>query len=107
MKPPLDPLWMVLVLDKEKKSIVVAAFDPSREKAEAAAREREAPDTPMISLNVLGNPDTFRNRLSLWLAENDIVGTENTETMREIAKSMKEMMDSIEKPRKRKNRPLR
>lgn len=107
MKTPLDPLWMVLVLDKANKKIEIAAFDPSKEKAEASAREREAPDVPLISLNILGNPDTFRNRLSLWLAENEIVGKENTDTLREIAKCMKEMMDSMEKPRKRKNRPLR
>jgi hypothetical protein len=107
VKPPLDPLWMVLVLDKANKKIEIAAFDPSREKAEASARELEAPDVPMISLNILGNPDAFRNRLSLWLAENEIVGKDNTDTMREIAKCMKEMMKSFDKPGKLKNRPLR
>jgi hypothetical protein len=107
MKPPLEPLWMVLVLDKAKKSIIVAAFDMSREKAEASARERETADAPMICLNVTGDSKVFANQLSLWLADNDIVGKENTETMRGIAVSMKEMMKSLDKPRKRRNRPLR
>lgn len=79
----------------------------SREKAEASARELEAPDLPLISLNVTGNPDTFRNRLCLWLAENDIVGKDNTDTMREIAKNMREMMASLDDKPKHKNRPLR
>jgi hypothetical protein len=107
MEHLLDPFWIVLVLDKAKATITVAACDLSRETAEANARERESPDAPMISLNVTGNPDTFRNRLSLWLAENEIVGTENTETMRSIAASMKQMINSIDKQSKRKNRPLR
>lgn len=107
-KDKIDDLWMVLLLDKEKKTITVAAFDMDKQKAEASARERENPDAPMVCLNVTGNPDAFTSQLSLWLADNDIVGTENTETMRSIAKSMKEMMNSIERKHKPRNRrPLR
>lgn len=106
MEPKFDALWMVLVLDKEKKTITVAAFDMSREKAEASARDRENPGAPMISLNIF-DAKSFTNRLSVWLAENDIVGTENTETMRGIVASMKDMMKKIDKRHKRRKRPLR
>jgi hypothetical protein len=108
METKLDPFWMALVLDKVAKTVTVAAFDPSKEKAEASAREREKPDAPMVCVNVTGDPKAFASKLSLWLAENDIVGAENAETIRSIASGLKKMMDETDRPKqKRSGRPLR
>jgi hypothetical protein len=99
-KPKLDPFWMALVLDKAAESLTVAAFDLSKETAERHARERVSPDAPVLCVNIVGGAGAMINQISLWLAEHDIVGAENTEIVREIAKGLKEVMAESLRDRK-------
>ena len=96
-KPKLSPLWMALVLDKVAESLTVAAFDSSKEAAERNARERGSPDAPVLCVNIVGGAGVLINQISLWLAEHDIVGLENTQLVREIAKSLKETLADLDK----------
>ena len=108
MQPKFDPFWMALVLDKAAQTVTVAAFDMSKEKAEASAREREAPDAPIVCVNVTGDPKKMASDIGLWLAENDIVGAENTETIRSIASGLQKMLEEMDRPKKKRSgRPLR
>ncbi len=101
METKFDPFWMALVLEKETQTITIAAFAMSKEKAEASARERVSADASLLCVDVLAGGNSLGRNISLWLAENDIVGTENTETVRGIAAEIKKMLDSMRKPKKR------
>lgn len=101
MEPRLEPFWMALVLEKETEILTVAAFDLCKEKAESSARERVARDAAVLYINVLGGAEQFAGKISLWLAENDIVGADNTKLVREIASGLKKMIDKMTKPKKR------
>lgn len=105
-KPPkLPPLWMGLVLDKPAQTLHVAAFNESKEGAEKSAREQFPEEMPVVCVNIVGGAGAMINRISLWLAENDIVGVENTDLVRKIAKSLKETLEDIERESKERPRP--
>lgn len=101
MDDRIGPFWMALVLNKAEQQITVAAFNLSKEKAEASARERESPDAPLLCVNVTGDPNTMAGQISVWLAENDIVGAENAETVRGIASGLQDMLKDMRKRNKK------
>lgn len=97
----IGPFWMAFVLNKADEQITVAAFNLSKEKPEASACERESPDAPLLCVNVTGDPNTMAGQISVWLAENDIVGAENAEAVRGIVSGLQDMLKDMRKSKKK------
>ena len=88
----VSELWAALALDKTDKRITVVAINPDRKRALINAKERmELEGQPILALNLVGN--YLKNKLSYWLAEQDILGAENTQAVRDFGKSMMKLLE--------------
>lgn len=96
MKEASDyPVWMGLGINTDTKCITVLAFAMDKEECRrrSAARSPEAGCTSFDVFSVLSG--NLKSSMLLWLAENDIYGTEASEIVRDIGRSISQDLKSL------------
>lgn len=97
----LPDVYVCLAIDHDKESIVVLGFellDKDRAKATAQQRAKEHfghSNAPIAVVNMVQPAERIRGQLLEFFTENDILGADATDSVRELAKSLGEMLRKV------------
>jgi len=97
----LPDIYACLAVDHDKQTIIVLAFelgDKDRANAKAQKRAKEHfghENAPTAVINMMQPPERIRGQLLDFFTENDILGADATDTVREFGKSMAQMLKKL------------
>ena len=94
-------IYVCLAVDHDKQTIIVLGFEVAdKDRANAKAQERAQEhfghgNAPTAVINMIQPAERIRGQLLEFFTENDILGAEATDTVRELGKSLAEMMTNL------------
>jgi hypothetical protein len=97
----LPDLYVCLAIDHDKETIIVLGFElADKDRANAKAQERAKEhfghnNAPIAVVNMMQPPERIRGQLLEFFTENDILGADATDSVRELAKSLGEMLKKL------------
>src|SRR3954469_16182787 len=101
----LPDVYVCLAIDNDKQTIIVLGFeladkDRANAKAQQRAQEHFGHDkAPTAVINMMQPAERIRGQLLEFFTENDILGADATDTVREFGKSLAEMMKNLRRRR--------
>ena len=97
----LPDIYVCLAVDHDKQTIIVLGFElADKDRANAKAQERAQEhfgheNAPTAVINMLQPAERIRGQLLEFFTDNDILGADATDTVREFGKSLAEMMKKL------------
>ena len=105
MESPPD-IYVCVAIDHDKETIVVLAFElGDKERAKAKAQERAKEhfghnNAPIAVINMVQPAERLRGQLLEFFTDNDILGADATDTVREFGKALGDMMKKLRRPKR-------
>src|SRR2546423_12401858 len=101
----LPDVYVSLAIDHDKETIIVLGFElADKDRANAKAQERAKEhfghaNAPIAVINMVQPAERIRGHLLEFFTDNDILGADATDTVREFGKSLAEMMKKLRRGR--------
>ena len=97
----LPDLYVCLAVDHDKQTIIILGFElADKDRANAKAQERAQEhfgrgNAPTAVINMMQPAERIRGQLLEFFTENDILGADATDTVREFGTSLAEMLKKL------------